>query len=58
MASVIQGGTIMYWGDAQVRSSVQHGGIVIKGKPGELLLPPSEIGFSNFSVKTPLRREL
>jgi hypothetical protein len=45
VARVTQGGAITYWGDAQVRSSVQHGGVVHKGSADEINLPLSEIGF-------------
>ena len=34
IANIANGGHITYWGDAQVRSSVERGGAVVKGKPG------------------------
>jgi hypothetical protein len=43
-ARVTQGGAITYWGDAQVRSSTEHGGVVHKGSADEINLPLSEIG--------------
>ncbi|MFL5565757.1 MAG: GIN domain-containing protein [Gemmatimonadaceae bacterium] len=43
-ATINQGGAITYWGDPQVRSAVEHGGVVIKGRAGELDLPLSEVG--------------
>lgn len=45
-ARVAQGGVIIYWGDAQVRSSIEHGGVVNRGSADEISLPLSEIGFS------------
>jgi hypothetical protein len=44
-ARVFQGGAITYWGNARVRSSTEHGGVVQKGEDGEQDLPLSEIGF-------------
>jgi hypothetical protein len=43
VASVTGGGMITYWGDAQVRSAVGHGGAVTKGRPGQIDLPLSEV---------------
>jgi hypothetical protein len=48
-ARIAQGGLITYWGDPQVRSSVQHGGVVSKGSADEINLPLSEIGFTSLS---------
>lgn len=42
-ARVTQGGVITYWGDAQVRSSAEHGGAVQRGSEDEIDLPLSEI---------------
>ena len=42
-ARVTQGGVITYWGDAQVRSSTEHGGEVQRGGEDEINLPLSEI---------------
>lgn len=52
-ARVTQGGVITYWGNAQVRSSIQHGGVVHKGEPGDIDEPLSDAGFS---FPPPLRR--
>jgi hypothetical protein len=38
-ARVAQGGNITYWGDAEVKSSVEHGGVVVKGTADEFNLP-------------------
>jgi hypothetical protein len=46
LAKVTQGGVITYWGDAQVRSSVEHGGAVNRGSAGEIDVPLSEVGSS------------
>jgi hypothetical protein len=43
IASITGGGNITYWGEAQLRTEVEHGGAVVKGKPGELA-PASEGG--------------
>jgi hypothetical protein len=43
-ARVFQGGAITYWGNARVRSSTEHGGVVQKGEDAEKDLPLSEIG--------------
>jgi len=43
-ARVAQGGVITYWGNAQVRSSIQHGGVVHEGSAEELSLPLAELG--------------
>ena len=45
-ARVTQGGVITYWGDGQVKSSVEHGGVVHKGTPDQINLSLSEVGFS------------
>jgi len=55
-ARVTQGGAITYWGNAQVKSSVQHGGVVIEGNPDEINLPLAEIGFPVEPIH-PLRRK-
>jgi hypothetical protein len=34
-ADVEQGGNVTYWGDAVVRSSIQHGGVVVDGSPSD-----------------------
>jgi hypothetical protein len=47
LATVTQGGAIIYWGDPQVRSSIQHGGVVQEGSAEEIDLPLSEIGFTS-----------
>lgn len=50
-ARIAQGGVITYWGDPQVRSSVQHGGVVSKGSADEINLPLSEIGLPHLSPR-------
>jgi hypothetical protein len=50
-ARVTQGGVITYWGDPQVRSSVEHGGDVHKGDAGEINLPLSEVESSSHLTK-------
>ena len=42
-ASVVNGGEIIYWGDARVESKVRHGGGVIKGTADEADKPLSEL---------------
>lgn len=54
-ARVTQGGVITYWGDAQVRSSTEHGGVVQRGGEEEIDLPLSEIGFPLTSHLTKIR---
>lgn len=44
LARVNQGGVIMYWGNPAVRSSVQHGGVVDKGRADEINVPLAEVG--------------
>ena len=44
LAMVTQGGAITYWGNGQVKSSIEHGGVVNKGTARELNLPLAEIG--------------
>jgi hypothetical protein len=44
LATVTQGGAIIYWGDPQVRSSIQHGGVVQEGTADDIDAPLSEIG--------------
>ena len=51
-ARINQGGVITYWGDAQVRSSVGHGGAVNKGIPSQIDAPLSEVVLS---VPSPTR---
>ena len=43
LATVQQGGSVTYWGDARVTSSVQHGGVVEKGSADELNEPLPEL---------------
>lgn len=45
-ARVTHGGVITYWGDGQVKPSVEDGGVVNKGSAGEVNLPLSELGSS------------
>lgn len=42
LATVRQGGNVTYWGDARVTSSVEHGGVVVKGSADELNEPLPE----------------
>jgi len=42
--TVEQGGVITYWGDAVVKSSVRHGGGVIKGASADADRPLAELG--------------
>jgi hypothetical protein len=42
-ASVANGGVITYWGNAQVTSSTQHGGVVNKGAAIDLNKPLSDV---------------
>jgi hypothetical protein len=51
-ATVSQGGVITYWGDGQVKSSIERGGVVNKGSTDEIGLPFSEIGFPVLSRHT------
>jgi len=43
VASVSNGGVITYWGNAQVTSSTQHGGVVNKGAAIDLDKPMSDV---------------
>lgn len=43
-ATVEQGGVITYWGDAVVKSSVRHGGAVIRGTAGDADKSLAELG--------------
>ena len=38
-ASIFQGGAITYWGNPQVKQSIEHGGVVQEGKAAELHIP-------------------
>ena len=42
-ANVSQGGNITYWGDPQVNSAIQHGGVVEKGKASDAERPLAEL---------------
>jgi hypothetical protein len=42
-ASVVSGGLITYWGDALVKSSIRHGGVIIKGTADEAEKPLSDL---------------
>lgn len=44
IAKVTQGGVVTYWGNAQVKSLIERGGVVDQGTPEELNLPLSELG--------------
>ena len=52
-ARVSNGGVVTWWGDAKVRQSVQHGGVIQKGEPDEMNLPLSDVGSS---FPPPLRK--
>ena len=43
VASVSNGGVITYWGNAQVTSSTEHGGVVNKGPAGDSDKPLSDV---------------
>jgi hypothetical protein len=43
-ATVTQGGVVTYWGNPQVKSSVQYGGIVSRGSADEINLPLFDVG--------------
>jgi hypothetical protein len=43
-ASVTQGGVVLYWGNPQVKRSIEHGGIVQKGTAADIDLPLLDIG--------------
>lgn len=43
-ATVFQGGVVTYWGNAKVKSSIEHGGVVERGLAEELIVPLSDIG--------------
>ena len=47
IASVRNGGNITYWGDAQVTSSVQQGGVVAKGTADDAEKPLSDLAPSH-----------
>lgn len=51
LARVNQGGVITYWGDAEVKSSVQHGGDVHLGEAHERNLPLSELDGAIMSTR-------
>jgi len=50
LASVVNGGIITYWGDAQVTSSTQHGGQVTKGAAADADKPLSDFNLPLPSV--------
>lgn len=52
-ASILNGGSITYWGDARVMSSVQRGGDVAKGTAAEAGQPLSEFGPLPVTPPTP-----
>lgn len=56
-ARVRQGGVITYWGNAQVRSSAEHVGVVSRGRSAELELPLSEVGLPLLSPLTKIGHE-
>jgi hypothetical protein len=43
-ASVFQGGAITYWGNVQVKRSIEHGGVVQEGRAAELNVPLFDTG--------------
>ena len=55
VASVSNGGVITYWGDAQVTSSTQHGGVVNKGAAGDLDKPLSDVEADSCTPSHPAR---
>lgn len=44
VAKVVQGGAVTYWGSPRVASSVDHGGVVARGRPGDLGRELDDIG--------------
>jgi hypothetical protein len=44
IATVFQGGAVIYWGNAMVRRSIDHGGVVERGLAEELHVPLSDVG--------------
>jgi hypothetical protein len=53
LARITGGGAITYWGDPEVKSSVEHGGAVHRGRAGDINQPLSEVG----SFPSPLHRK-
>ena len=43
-AAIAQGGAVIYWGNPDVRRSIQHGGVVSRGKAADRGRPFEEIG--------------
>jgi hypothetical protein len=43
-AAIAQGGAITYWGNPDIRRSIQHGGVVSRGKAADRGRPLEEIG--------------
>ena len=43
-AAIAQGGAVLYWGSPDVRHSIQHGGVVSRGKAADRDRPFEEIG--------------
>ena len=43
VASVVDGGSVTYWGDARVTSSIEHGGIVVRGSAADADKPLSDL---------------
>ena len=44
LARINNGGAIVYWGNARVDSSTEHGGVVTRGEPDEIDRPLAEVG--------------
>jgi hypothetical protein len=44
VARIEQGGAVTYWGDPRVNSSIDHGGVVVKGDPADFDKPVEELG--------------
>lgn len=44
LASVSNGGVVTWWGNPQVRQSVEHGGVIQRGEASEMNAPHSEVG--------------
>jgi hypothetical protein len=44
VARVEDGGYITYWGDPRVTQSVEHAGVVVRGRPADADKPLSELG--------------
>lgn len=53
VAKVAQGGAITYWGSPRVSSSIDHGGVVARGRPADVGRHPDDLGILD-SVTPPV----